>query len=64
MMWCVALGWGCAALAHVHAVGLEVKQHGDQVTIEAYFDDDSPADDAHGTVICEEFTRTPWLKIS
>lgn len=29
-----------------HAVGLEVKQKGTQVTVEGFFDDDSPADDA------------------
>ena len=38
------------ALAHAHAVGVVAKLAGERVTIEAFFDDDEPAADAHVTV--------------
>lgn len=39
-----ALGW--ASSAHAHALYIECKLRGDNVRVEAYFDDDTPAADA------------------
>ncbi len=41
------------AALFAHAVGLEVKLKGDKVTVEGFFDDDTPADDAKVTLVDE-----------
>jgi hypothetical protein len=46
----VAICLGFASISEAHAVGIDVKLHDGKVTIEAFYDDDTPAPDAKVTV--------------